>query len=423
MKRYIKRTLYGLLALVVVICGGTFIYTYVRFNYYTTDDSPFIIEASVLEYYQMSYAKCSQAFRTQAQTLSKARNGVETFSIPVKGREDTDLTIEGCYLPAPKINAKLLILSSGVHGIEGFVGSAVQCMFMAEFLRTANFDDVGFLLLHGLNPWGFKNLRRVTENNVDLNRNCDVDPGLFETQNIGYEELIDFMNPQGKADAGSVRNRLFHLLSFKKIATDSMPTLRQAILQGQYRFEKGLYFGGRAFEPQLSAIRAILQEKASAYKIILNIDIHTGYGARGVLHLFPNPIEDPKIKQDVEHIFAGYHIDWGDTEDFYTVNGDFPAFMGKVMPESVYYPMTFEYGTMDSQTTLGAIKSLHLMVLENQGFQYGYTTKEDETKIKQDFMEMYYPSSKAWRSEVIVKTRDMLKRVLPQLAALNVTSD
>jgi hypothetical protein len=85
--------------------------------------------------------------------------------------------------------------------------------------------------------------------------------------------------------------------------------------------------------------------------------------------------------------------------------------------------MTFEYGTMDSQTILGAIKSLHVMVLENQGFHYGYATKEDEIKIKQDLLEMYYPSSKAWRSEVIANTRYVLKKVLPRLAALDIISD
>jgi len=423
LKRYYKKTLYVLLALIVVVGGGTFVYTYVRFNYDTIDDSPFKIEPSALAYYRPSYAECRQAFRTQAKALSKARDDVEIFTIPVRSQKDSGLTIDGCYVPAPGTKTKLIILTSGVHGVEGFVGSAVQNMFMAEFLTTANYDDVGFLLLHGLNPWGMKHLRRVAESNVDLNRNCDVDPGLYNTQNKGYVALNDFINPQDRADAGSVRNRLFHLYAANKLAFNSMATLRQAVLQGQYRFEKGLYFGGKSLEPQLVAVRTILQKYAAPYKVILNIDIHTGYGARGVLHFLPNPIEDSKIKTGVEQIFAGYAIDWGESDDFYTVNGEFSPCIGKVLPESVYFPMIFEYGTMDSQTMLGAIKSLHIMVLENQGFHYGYATKKDESIIKQALMEMYYPSSKGWRSEVIVRTREVLKNILPRFAAMDAHSN
>ena len=98
MKRMIKRTLLGLLALVALLCAGIFTYTYVRFNNYTTDDSAFKTESSALKYYQPSYAECRQAFRSQAQALAKARNGVEIFSFPVESRQDKDLTIDGCHL-------------------------------------------------------------------------------------------------------------------------------------------------------------------------------------------------------------------------------------------------------------------------------------------------------------------------------------
>jgi hypothetical protein len=278
-------------------------------------------------------------------------------------------------------------------------------------------------LLHGLNPWGFKNLRRVTENNVDLNRNCDDGPDLFSIKNDGYAALIDFINPLGKADAESFQNRLFHLLAIKKIADASMSKLRQAILQGQYRFEKGIFFGGRTLESQVMDIRAVLQEKAARYETILTIDLHTGYGSRGTLHLLSNPIDDPKFKQSAENLFAGYPVDWGDSEESYPVTGELPAFIGKVLTNSVCLPMTFEYGTLNSQTNLGAIKSLHVMILENQGYHYGYISKNDEFNIRNGFVEMFYPSSKGWRSEIIRQTRGLLKKVLPHFAGLSLQYD
>jgi len=52
------------------------------------------------------------------------------------------------------------------------------------------------------------------------------------------------------------------------------------------------------------------------------------------------------------------------------------------------------------------------LILENQGFHYGYESTEDEKKVKQIFVELFYPSSNAWRSEVMKKTRQMMEIVM-----------
>ena len=179
-------------------------------------------------------------------------------------------------------------------------------------------------------------------------------------------------------------------------------------MQGQYDFEKGLYFGGNDSELQISAITPMILEKTRDYDTILAIDLHTGYGEKNRLHLFPKPAKNEKVRNAIYRIFDGYKIDWGDTEDFYTVNGDFSNFIGKIIPDKFYIPMTFEYGTMDSQTTTGSVKSIHIMILENQGFHYGYGSSDDEIEVKKRFREMYYPLSEEWRSEVIRQTREIL---------------
>jgi hypothetical protein len=82
--------------------------------------------------------------------------------------------------------------------------------------------------------------------------------------------------------------------------------------------------------------------------------------------------------------------------------------------------MTFEYGTMDSHTTMGSVKSLHNMIIENQGFHYGYETKEDEMEVKKRFREMYFPSSKEWRSEVIRQAREIFPVVIKRYQGLDI---
>jgi hypothetical protein len=67
----------------------------------------------------------------------------------------------------------LLIVSSACHGVEGYCGSGVQVFALHDDEWRAKARDAGVavLYIHALNPYGFSHLRRVTQENVDLNRN------------------------------------------------------------------------------------------------------------------------------------------------------------------------------------------------------------------------------------------------------------
>ena len=286
---------------------------------------------------------------------------------------------------------------------------------MDNYLNKELLDKTSVLLIHSINPYGFKYTRRVSENNVDLNRNSDIDKNLYKTNNEGYPKVFDLINPKEEVDCGSLGNQFFFVEAVAEIAKASMPVLRQAVLQGQYEFPKGLYFGGNDFEPQIKKLTPIIDSICNPYTSILALDLHTGYGARGVLHLFPNPAEAP-VKKRIETIFEGFKIDWGDTEDFYTITGDFVGFIGKINKEKEFIPMTLEYGTMNSQTTMGSLKSIHIMILENQGQQYGFQTDDDKEKVKNDLLEMYYPSSNKWRSHIIEETKAVFDKSITRFA-------
>jgi hypothetical protein len=229
---------------------------------------------------------------------------------------------------------------------------------------------------------------------------------------------MDLINPQGSVDTRSAENIFFEHRSVGKIIIAGMPVLRQAILQGQYEFPKGVYFGGFAPEPQIKSITPFIKKFSAGYPLVMNIDLHTGYGERGTLHLFPNTIKDKNIRAMMEKVFYGYRIDWGDGKDFYTVTGDFPGHLGKIITASAFLPMTFEYGTLDSQTTVGSIKSLHTTILENQGFNFGYKSDKDKADVENNFREMYFPSSPAWRTKVVKDSRIMTQKALKQFREL-----
>jgi hypothetical protein len=288
-------------------------------------------------------------------------------------------------------------------------------MIMDRYLTRENLDDRGVLLIHAMNPYGFEYGRRVTGNNVDMNRNCDDSPGLFAHANPGYSQLYDFINPDKPASPGSCANRFFVERAIVKILKATMPVLRQAVLQGQYQYPEGLYFGGKTFEPQLVALKPILLKVASQFDKIVHIDLHTGYGARGRMHLFPNPATNEAVKTGTTELFAGYTIDWGDSKDFYTITGDFSGLIGKMLPGKLVIPMTLEFGTMDSQTTMGSLRSIQNMILENQGFHHGYKNSRSERKIKGWLLEMYAPQSPVWRTQVMQQSDAVMKQVMEKL--------
>ena len=394
--------------LIVLVVAGVIGVTTYQFNTYKPQAVTQKVNPDNLSYFQESYADCRKSFLAEANKMKEAYKNVQISSLKVESRIDQDLFIDYCYIPAQKRFKRLLILTSAVHGVEGYAGSAVQQMFLKELVKENSLDDLGLLIIHGINPYGFKYKRRVTENNVDLNRNCSVDNSLFESENKGYNDLNAFLNQKQKVNLTSFGNFFFQLDAIQKIIRYSMGTLRQAVLQGQYQYEKGVYFGGKALEPSVKAVTPLIQQTAESYDMVFNIDLHTGYGANGTLHLFPNPLKDEKKKAKIENIFSGLHIDWGDSDDFYTVTGDFATYVGDIIPQKYYLTMIFEFGTMDTQTTMGSIKALHNVMIENQGVQHGYKSQKDEKGVKSRYLEGYYPSSESWRSKAINDARKTL---------------
>ncbi|WP_297098801.1 M14 family metallopeptidase [uncultured Draconibacterium sp.] len=414
MNKFLKIAGITLVALVVLLLG----YSYVSFNSYSPTDPDVTVDKTKLGYYQNSWEDCRDAFRAQANSMKTRFDSVAVFSRAVESKSDTGLTIDFCYIPASDTTEKLVMICSGTHGIEGFVGSAVQQQLMAEFFKPEMLETTGVLLVHGLNAWGFKNQRRFTESNVDLNRNYSTDKSLFETKNDGFVALYDMLTPKGELNMNSISNKFFMVTAINQIARKGMPALLQAFAQGQYEFQEGIYFGGNDFEQQVAIMSEVLSDIAAPYSTLLNLDLHTGFGERGELHLFPNPIDDPELKAKTVEVFKGYQIDWGDSDNFYTVSGQFVEFIGDLFPDKTSIPMLMEFGTLNTGSTIGAVKSAHISIAENQGAHYGYKSQKDSLKALAGYYEMFYPPSEKWRTNALTVSQEMMGKIWENLQKL-----
>ncbi len=320
--------------------------------------------------------------------------------------------IKSYYIPAEGTQKNILVMISGVHGVEGFTGSAIQRYLLSNGFNVRN---TALLMIHGFNQWGFKNLRRVNENNVDLNRNFILDRNHFKPDDSQYSLLNDFINPVGQPHENLLEHGLFLVKAVYKIARYSIEPLRSSILRGQYSFKNGLFYGGKEPQDQHLMIQQLVAKYFKPYKRVMLIDLHTGYGQRGKLHLLAGKAAESN-SQELLKIFSESEVDFADKKHFYAVQGEMITYFGEQIFESTradVVGVTFEYGTLDSQKTAGSIESLRRMVLENQDHQN--PGSPDHNKIQNLFKEMFYPSDQQWRARVLTQTDERMKKVISYL--------
>lgn len=119
--------------------------------------------------FSSSYAQARHKFFETAKTAGLS---VKSYLHPLPGRDGETLAMD-VVREGPADAQNLLIVSSACHGVEGYCGSGVQVHALQDsaWREAARTSNVAVLYIHALNPYGFSHVRRVTHENVDLNRN------------------------------------------------------------------------------------------------------------------------------------------------------------------------------------------------------------------------------------------------------------
>ncbi|MFZ3231220.1 MAG: M14 family metallopeptidase [Pseudobdellovibrio sp.] len=364
---------------------------------------------NVQAYFKETYEESRQQFLESLESLKKQNNlsiSAQFFPDPENG----SLTTDTAYIKSSKaISENLVVIMSGLHGIEGFVGSAIQNSILnSDFILKNKHTD--FLFIHALNPYGFKNKRRVNRFNIDLNRNFLLTEKDFNLKNAAYTEINYFLNPNEIVNLNILSRYGFILSSIKLILQYSLETLREAILKGQYEYNKGLYYGGNKNQYQKQIIDELYSSIILKYQKSFIIDIHTGYGERNKLHILANSMNQPSATT-LNKIFTATRIDYGDQKKFYKTTGDLIGYLeAKTSSQNQISGVTFEFGTLDSQKTLGSIESLRRMVLENQNFNYPNTPKET-VEVTALFQDMFNPADEFFRKQAVEKAQEELFKI------------
>ena len=237
-------------------------------------------------YFPESYAEARARFLA---ACADAEIAVEQRPNPNAGPEGEALYSDVAWI-GPKDADSVLVVLSGTHGIEGFCGSGIQLGLLQSGLIAGRPNGLAVLLVHAINPYGFAWQRRVTEENVDLNRNW-LDHGTTHPANPGYDALHPLLCPRDWSDAAIAESQAA-LDAWE--ATHGTVAFRAAVSGGQYSRADGIFFGGTRDTWAKTNLEEVLDGHLASAKRIGLIDIHTGLGPYGIGdRLLPYAPDDP----------------------------------------------------------------------------------------------------------------------------------
>ncbi len=357
---------------------------------------------SMSDTFSKSYAEARDKFLHAA---GSAGLSVESHIHPLTGRDGETLAMD-VVRDGPADAKRLLILSSACHGVEGYCGSGVQIQALRDpaWRAAAQEQQVAVLYIHALNPHGFSHVRRVTHENVDLNRNfhdykqpLPTNPDYVQVQHL-------LLPPVWPPNAENLQATAAY------IAEHGMKGLQAAVSRGQHECPDGLFFGGHAPTWSNLTLRQVLQQHGQRAERLAWIDIHTGLGPSGVG-------ERIFACKDDAAAFTRAKAWWGDHITSIYDGSSTSAFLTGLMwisayqecPQAEYTGMAMEYGTQPMEQVMLALRGDHWL------HNHPEAATELKTRIKQDLMEAFYTDSDTWRSQILAQAQEAMLQAVQGL--------
>ncbi|OIU66348.1 M14 family metallopeptidase [Rossellomorea aquimaris] len=361
-------------------------------------------------YFPADYEQSRNTFRRHLHKIKEKWPDAELTTTSI-GKED-DNTIDMIASDAKETNNQVLFFTSGEHGIEGYAGTAMIHLFVEEYLDRVDPNTTGICFIHALNPWGMRNFRRVTENNVDLNRNYLYNrSSVPEDVNEYYEKESELFLPDGKIKDLTKEKMKLQAQLVKALAEEGYSAIKEAKGMGQFQFERGVYYGGEKEEETAVFLKKIQNNLLSDYPRVIHMDWHTALGPSNEITMVVSS-EDKREEEELKAKFDLHNIQKFTPKK---VKGDSTNHFHKLKNEQ--YPSTYLFSALFEFGTFGTGKKAELrefmtIVLENRLFWEGAEKQEDREWILSEFREMFYPLSDDWKKSVLAEGRLGMEAVL-----------
>ena len=326
---------------------------------------------------------------------------------PLPGPAGEALFLDVARLGPPDAR-RVLFLASGTHGVEGLCGSGIQTFLLADGLAARLPEGVALVLVHAVNPWGFAWLRRVNEDNVDLNRNF-LDHSAAHPENPDYDRLDAVLNPRvlDEADVGAF---LAAVEAFQ--SERGAEAAYRALSGGQYRHPAGVQYGGVTPAWSNRLLRRLWAEHAGRAELAVFVDLHSGLGPRGVGLVLQTAAGDGPAARLAQQWWPDVvRAEPGQGADAALVSGLIgPAFVAALAPAAAV-GVVLEFGTQPMSQVMLAVQA------DNWLHHHGERDSERGRAVARSMREAFFLDEADWQEAVCQRARAAVGDALAGMAA------
>jgi hypothetical protein len=324
------------------------------------------------------------------QAANSAGAKIDSYSYPASGPSGENLSTDVAWV-GPANASKVLVTVCGTHGVEGFCGSGAQVDWLEREAERLP-PNTAAMLIHAINPYGFAWRRRVTHENVDLNRNW-IDFSASLPENNAYDEIATTLCPlewsaKSRADTLAKLQAYMQQHGSKKFVQD--------VSGGQYKHDKGIFFGGTSPTASRQTLATVLKERLSRAEHVAIIDYHSGLGSAGFAEQITAA---PQNSAPFDRARSWYGITvstiGSQGEEFAKIGGDWLSAVPKMMPQLSITAIALEFGTVGPLQVLDALRA------DNWLHTYGDPQAPEAAAIKAQITAAFYTDSDVWRGMVL----------------------
>lgn len=325
----------------------------------------------------------------------------------MRGLEDEPLAADVAIL-GPTDATDVILLHSGTHGVEGFCGSGLQHALLSagSELDDAVAAGIRVVLLHAINPWGFSWRRRVTEDNVDLNRNFrdfSRPAGPDPEYDAVHPLLLPSAWPWTEANQRAID---------EFVAAHGTARWQQAITHGQRTQSDGVFFAGNAATWSNRTMREILRRHVRGARRLYWIDIHTGLGPTGHGEMI-------YAGRDLASDLARTRACWGPevtsvfegTSASALVEGTIGNAAYDECPDTLFAGVALEFGTRPLVRMIDALRVDHWVAAH----------APDDAALRETartrMLDAFFVDTDEWKRAVLDQGRDAFARAVSTLRA------
>ncbi len=327
-----------------------------------------------------------------------------SYPHPLAGPEGEVLSTDTARFGAPVGEARTVVLvSSGVHGVEGHAGSGVQELLLGSGRLDGLPSDVAVVLVHAVNPYGFAWSRRVDHDNIDVNRNFVDYADLPE--NPRYGEVDAILNP-AEIDVDD-RSFLGELLAFWSEVGDDVAF--RTISGGQYSHPRGVQFGGQGASWSRRTMEQIWARELEGAEAAIGLDVHTGLGPLGRLTVFQTA-DAEETAADAGGAWFPDHIYRSDrtgSVDHGLLGPGFDEWADGRLATATF---VLEVGTHDPTEGVTVFRA------DNWLHHHGDPTSELGLRIRQQVRDFFFVDDPGWRTDVADEVLSAVHAALDGLA-------